>query len=66
MSIQKLCAVMSIFLAAMGVAKADDPDVTLWIGWSVLYSQPIFEEEKKHNIRHETWTSWSLSKSEAE
>jgi hypothetical protein len=54
MSIQKLCAVLSILIAAMGVARADDPDVTLWIGWSVLYSQPIFDKEKQQNIKHGT------------
>jgi hypothetical protein len=50
-------------LAAIGVANADESDVTLWIGWSVLYSKPIFGEEKRHNTKHETWSAWSLSNS---
>lgn len=29
-------APMSILLATIGVAKADETDVTLWIGWNVL------------------------------
>jgi len=66
MPIQKFCAVLYMALAAIGVANADDFDVTLWIGWSVLHSDPIFEEEKKHNIKHETWNAWFLSNSEAQ
>jgi hypothetical protein len=53
-------------LAIIGVANADESDVTLWIGWSVLYSPPIFDEEKGHNIKHGTWSAWSLSNSEAQ
>jgi hypothetical protein len=66
MSIPKFCAVLYMLLAAIGVASADESDVTLWIGWSVLRSDPIFDEEKKHNIKHETWSAWFISNSEAQ
>ena len=64
MSIQRFCAALYISLASIGVAQADESDVTLWIGWDVLYSPPIFDREKANNLKHETWTAWSLSKSE--
>ena len=64
MSPQKFCAVLYMSLAAIGVANADEAEVTLWIGWDVLQGKPIFDDEKKQNIKHETWTAYFLAKSE--
>ena len=66
MSIQKLFALLCMSIAAIGVANADEADVTLWIGWFVTYSDPILPSEKEHNLRHENWLTVSLSRSEAQ
>lgn len=66
MPVGKCCALLFTSLAAIGVANADDSDVTLWIGWFVVYSEPILPSEKEHNIRHENWMAESLSRSEAQ
>jgi hypothetical protein len=64
MPTRRLCAVFYMSLAAIGLANADESDVTLWIGWNVVYSEPVFDEEKNNNIKHENWNAWSISNSE--
>jgi len=59
-------AIAILLLAAIGVANAGESNVTVWIGWSVSYSKPIFDEEIEHNIKHESWTAYLISNSQSQ
>lgn len=63
-TVQKLCLVLCIALAAIGIARSDEPEVTLWMAWQVYYSPPIFPDERENNVRHQTWNPIALFKSE--
>jgi hypothetical protein len=62
---QKFCAVICLALAVVSQARADDAEVTLWVGLDVLYGPPIFDDEKRLNIKHGNWGAWYLSTSQA-